>query len=390
MKPIAPDKGYFYIRKNRAKGSWSLYYETYERGKRKQTKVPELNYSDLGFKKTLTLEEAQKRCKRVNRERRFQKEEIKARINAAENLLKLESLDQTLFPEEYVQAFSDQLDADNFGSEAHLKKLYNHFNFVQKMMIELRLTPSLYKENARRVFKYFIKKKISLSYSRKLISTANRWGAFVSKQEGRYFDPMPIPKNREGTAISSAQKTKSGKSSELGVRTASESLSPEALESAKDSFLDIEHYNFLYITLWFGLRPYEAEMLHDEKKWSVVRDKGSGVLVLKVYQTKLMSVEEDKRYKYIPILFKEQQQALKLIRKGVHKRPHPKTVRKHLKANITLYGGRKGFTDLMLNREQKLEDISLWLGHKNITTTWKHYKDKELVKFVKTKLTLIN
>ena len=72
-----------------------------------------------------------------------------------------------------------------------------------------------------------------------------------------------------------------------------------------------------------------------------------------------------------------------------HQRPHPKTVRKHLEANITLYGGRKGFTDLMLARGQKLEDISLWLGHRNITTTWKHYKDKEQINFVKTRLTVL-
>lgn len=389
MKPISADKGYFYIRKNKAKGSWSLYYEFYEGGKKKQQRVPDLNYADHGFKSTMTVDQAKKRCKRLNTERKLKKDDIKARINAANNLLMLESVDETLFPTEYVSAFGNLLDSENFGSDAHLKRLYSHFNFVQKMMVELRLSPSQYKDNSKRIFKYFMRKKISLSYSRKLVSTVNRWGLFVSKQQGQFFEPMPIPKNRECAAISDAQKTKSGKSSELGVRTASESLTPELLKYAKESFTNPAHYNYLFISLWFGLRPYEIEMLHDKKKWSLKRDKSSGVLVLKVYQTKLMNVEEDKRYKSIPVLFKEQHEALKLIKSGSHKRPHPKTVRKHLDANITLYGGRKGFTDLMLARGQKLEDISLWLGHRNITTTWKHYKDKEQINFVKTRLTVL-
>lgn len=331
----------------------------------------------------MTAEQAKKRCTRVNNERRLKKDEIRARINAANNLLSLESVDETLFPAEYVEAFADHLDSENFGSETHLKKLYSQFNFVQKMMKSLRLTPDRYKEDSKRIHKYFVKQKVSIDYAKKIISMTNRWGLFACKQQGQFFEPVSIPKGRPRSAIVDAQQTKTGKNTELGVRTESEPLTPEILKQSKDSFTNPNHHNFLTISLWFGLRPYEVDLLKDKKKWNISRDKQTGVLSLEVYQTKLMSVEENKRYKFIPVLFKEQHEALKLIKAQTFDRPHPKTVRKNLKANITLYGGRKRFTDLMLDRDQKIEDISLWLGHRSLSTTWSRYKQKQKVSFVK-------
>jgi len=41
-----------------------------------------------------------------------------------------------------------------------------------------------------------------------------------------------------------------------------------------------------------------------------------------------------------------------------------------------LYSGRKGFTDLMLNKNHSIEEIASWLGHKNIKQTWESYKNR--------------
>jgi len=50
----------------------------------------------------------------------------------------------------------------------------------------------------------------------------------------------------------------------------------------------------------------------------------------------------------------------------------------------TLYAGRKGFQDLMLNRGQRLEDISMWMGHQSIEMTWTKYRNRKRVSFTKT------
>jgi integrase len=56
-------------------------------------------------------------------------------------------------------------------------------------------------------------------------------------------------------------------------------------------------------------------------------------------------------------------------------------MRKAFGAGTTLYGGRKGFVDLMLSLGQNLENVSIWLGHKDISTTWEHYKDRDTLSF---------
>lgn len=53
-----------------------------------------------------------------------------------------------------------------------------------------------------------------------------------------------------------------------------------------------------------------------------------------------------------------------------------KTMRRYFGNNIDLYGGRKGFVDLMLAKEQTIENISIWMGHSTLDRTWKSYNDR--------------
>lgn len=76
--------------------------------------------------------------------------------------------------------------------------------------------------------------------------------------------------------------------------------------------------------------------------------------------------------------------ALGFIENSKLQRPCLKTLKKYLKdQKISLYGGRKGFTDLMLSYGQKIEDISVWMGHTSIEVTWRYYKNKLKVSFTK-------
>ncbi len=373
-------KGFFYIRKNTKPGSWTLYYEYTENAKTVQQRVPDLGYSSLGVDPNLSLEEARKRIKRLNQERSLKKKDIKSKIAAAHNVATLNSYDKVLFPQEYVDEFATKVLNKGFGGDAHKKKIRVHFNFIQKMIKSLRLLPYQYSENQESIYRYFIKQKVSLSYARKLVSMLNAWGQFVSKKETKYFGPLNSPRANAAWEISDSQRTKKGKTSELGVRTESNPLPPDLLEKFKTK-MNVETYNYLFITVWFGLRPYEVEQLSDTSTWSVIEE--GGVQALKIYQSKLKNLERSKRFKFIPILYKEQEKALKIIKEGQYKRPTAKAVRKIFGSNITLYGGRKNFTDLMLKLGQKIKDVSLWLGHADISTTWKSYKQKNILTYTK-------
>ncbi len=55
-----------------------------------------------------------------------------------------------------------RLSEENFGSDEHLKKIFSHFNFIQKMLLELKITSSAdYREESKRIYKYFVRNKVS-------------------------------------------------------------------------------------------------------------------------------------------------------------------------------------------------------------------------------------
>lgn len=385
---VQKETGTFYARKNGSStGSWSLYYRKYKNGKRlKPELVPKLAYPEFGFRPDMTLDEARARVKQLNAERRIDKDKVR---KSAERAVELRLLDKVLFPEDHVSEFLEKLTEENFGSDEHLKKIISHFNFIQKMAIELKLSnPSVYRDESKKIYKYFIKKQVSLNYSKRLLSLLNRWGKHISRKHGTFFEDVPIPKGRERSAIAEAQQNKTPLSlkkktgtSERGVRTESDPLTPEILTSMKEKLSD-EHYNWLYLTVWLGLRPEEADALKNPKSYRVKTDHENGITVISIYQSKLMTIPEPDRWKHIPLIFYEQEKCLEIIESRVFKRPHPKTIRKHSKNNkITTYGGRKNFVDLCLDRKQDFVDIAAWMGHKDTSITFKIYKQRQTVRF---------
>lgn len=372
-------KGSFYIRVRPT--GWFVWYQTWIDNVRSQTKVADLALAELGFKPTMTVDEAKARCVQLNKERSLIRDKIRV---SAQRVTSIISTNEILFPQADLAEFQELITEENFGSEDYLRNLNFQFNYIQNMCNDLKIQPSEYRDSAKKIYKYFIKQKTSLSYCGKLITFLNRWGKFKSKKNGAYFEPVPVPRGNEKSAITEAQQTRTGTNTPLGVRTESLPLSPSALLGAKEDFKP-EQYNWLKLTVWFGLRPEEVDLLHDSKRFKIEKNKQHNLIVLHIYQTKLKGIAAEKRWKKIPLIFKEQQDCLEIIESGKFDRPLHKVVRNHLGLGITLYAGRKAFTDLMLSKGQKLEDISMWLGHKDISTTWEHYKNKHEINFTETK-----
>ncbi len=68
--------------------------------------------------------------------------------------------------------------------------------------------------------------------------------------------------------------------------------------------------------------------------------------------------------------------SLRIIQSGNFKRPIAKTMRQYFGYGTNLYGGRKGFSDLMLSKGQSLHNISIWMGHSSLERTWRSYKNR--------------
>ncbi len=156
-------------------------------------------------------------------------------------------------------------------------------------------------------------------------------------------------------------------------------MTPEKLHRAKEK-LNEAQYNWLYLSVWLGLRPNEIDQLIKDGHLKILRTQ-EGQSILWIYQTKLASIAPRYRWKLIPLIFSEQKKTVKIIKSGDFERPLVKTVKRYLGSRIMLYGGRKGFTDLMLSRGQNFVDISQWMGHSTIQRTWGSYKSRRIVHY---------
>ena len=203
---------------------------------------------------------------------------------------------------------------------------------------------------------------------------ANLWGFFICKKMARPFLPVPYPRGYERQRLSEAYYTK-----QKACKKPSLPLLPEKLQ-AKKEVINIQNYNWLYLSVWFGLRPQEIDQLKDQRLWRIETTLTERK-ILWVYQTKIVALPTEERWKPIPILYPEQEEALKIIESQYYKRPLVQTMRRHFGMNVHLYAGRKGFTDLMLKNGHSLESISQWMGHTTIGRTWRNYKCRTYVQF---------
>jgi integrase len=277
-----------------------------------------------------------------------------------------------VLPEPFISEFEERF-VTGRGDRGSTKSLYCHWRSAQKLIRTLQIDPSSWFDSVYKIYDYFYEKCYSLSYIRKVIRYLNLWGFFISRKLGRAFLPVPNPRGYERNRILDAYH-----SSRRSKRVESDPITPAALIQNKRQ-LKVLNYNWLKISVWLGLRPMEVDQLADPTKYRLA--KCGKTEVLWIYQTKLVSIPPEKRWKPIPLIFPEQRAVLDIIKTQAFKRPLVKTVKHHFGNQTTLYGGRKGFTDLMLARGQRLEDISQWMGHSSIERTWRNYKDPRIVHY---------
>lgn len=384
-------KGFFYSQKReKADGSfsWRIIFESWKDGKKRSEIVPKSMYPDLGVKLEMTHGQVKDALQAYNKVR---KKEIKvdhSQIKALKRFEEMKSYNKTYFPPEYVEEFLNRLMSSSDGKPRFKKRLVRNFQIVQEMIAELNLLPHDYEPNLDRFISYFKGKKYSVSYAKDVLWVLNKWGHFYSRKKQSFFEPIGKLRIKTQNAISSVQKEKGG------VRKASKPMTADLIKKlrnkiATDKLEELNKYHWVFISFVFGLRPSECD--------SVIKDpvieEDNGIPTLVVVQTKLTVVDESEREKRIPIICQEQAEALDLIKKKQAKRPTPKWIAEHLTEKgssnevFDLYCGRKGFTDFMISKRQSLENISMFLGHKNIQTSWKFYKDRKRVDFDPTDFT---
>lgn len=358
-------------------GKWYLIKEEWEKGKRRDRRIPKDQYLAHGFLPSITAEEAKAKASQLNKQTQIAKKEERKKVRTLARSKRLADIECAYLPPAECTEFEEML-RKRFGGlnpeATRYLKVLSHWAFVKRMLKDLTdkgdaREPSHWSREPYIFYNYFQENRISPSYVVKVIRILNQWGDWQCSRAGKYFRNVECPRGRVRSDIEDSFRHFKGRSTE------SEPLTFEILEKARASFTVPGQFEFLYVAIAFGLRPSEVERLADRSTWEVYRDKRGGVDVLRVYQGKLRSISRDKRYKRIPVILPEQRKALELIHIGNLKRPLTKTLKKAFKERVTLYGPRKGFLRMMLDAGQDYVQVSRWLGHKTIDTTARHYED---------------
>lgn len=361
---------------------WKLQFRSYKKadikkygkeGHKSPTIEFDLNKSEWekhGFLTTMTIEEAKERVAQINALVKLD-EQQKSKIANDKRLKEQSTIKSAFLPPLISQEFTNKLKEDFYGSEDNFLRSKNmsHWRTCQKIIKEAKVEPSEYEDRKRVFYKIFSEKKYSLSTVEKLVMMINKWGKFSAKKQGKFFEKLPMPKGKDATFIDDSF-LDSGKNSKESAP-----LYPKDLEKI-ESKLKPEQYRWVFISLWFGLRPAEVEQLKPEnemKLWEIVKQEGHEVL--RIYQPKLTRVTRDKRWKSIPVIFDEQKQALEWIESEEIKKPLVKTIKRYLGEKYTLYAGRKGFEALLRRKGIDMVYASRWLGHASLSRTYKDYQD---------------
>jgi hypothetical protein len=351
------------------KRTWKVQIESYVGGKRKTSDLPETEYMRLGFRKDMSLEEAQARRDQLNAQEELKRIEVKRAVIAERQHIE-DTTSCAFLPPADVSEFEQK----ELFARGQSPKKASHWRVARRLIRDLKLDPSEWSDSARHFYDWFYKRQDSPSHMQKVMRVLNDWGKFQGRKYKKYFEPVPLPTGNEKSRLWKAYYQKR----ERGLE--SDPISPEKLESVKSS-LKKEHYNWLYLSVWFGLRGSEIDSIAEGKHFKI--ETTEGIPVLHVFQTKLSSLREEDQWKLIPCILPEQLKGIVIIKSGKFTRPGRKVFKSRFTDRTTTHGGRKNFTDMMLDKGYSLEDISSWLGHTTIERTWKSYKSKKKVRIPK-------
>lgn len=373
----------YYIRalpKKKSEPKWKVQYVSFKKSDYKDSKakfpkkewdISTERWIALGFYRYLNLEEAKIRARQLNSQLEIKKQEERL-LKSEEASRNFQKRFDSVLPEEFVSEFEKRFmrkrDSEVDRGRRRTSRAMLVWKAAQKMIVSIGVEPTDWFYSSYEIYDYFNSKKYSIRYIQTILKIANLWGYFISKKTGRAFLPISSPKGYERARLIDTYYNKTEK-----VRIASAPLAPEDLYISKGKIKN-EQFNWLYLSVWFGLRPQEIDNFKIKELWRI--EENSNPKILWVFQTKIISLPTEDRWKPIPILFHEQEFALRIIKSQTIQRPLVKTLHHYFGKGIDLYGGRKGFVDLMLSKGHALENISVWMGHSTLDRTWRSYKQR--------------
>ena len=357
------------------KKGFSLRIEEYT-PKRSARLVELQEYPIYGVSPLVSFEEAKTQVADYNKKNHLEKKQRKL---VAHKLAIKEVQSSIYLPPSLIQEFDQDLGLQYRRKPERLETIQQHWRSAQKLISTLNISPDQYYNSRYKIFEYYENQLWSLDYIKRITRVLNLWGQFNSRRTKTYYDPIPKLGIEAHSIVDHRDKNLPSRRRDSAV------FQYVQLKNLKSTFENQKltlQWNWMFCALWFGLRPSELDSLINPENFKVERDEANQIEVLHVYQNKLKAqTSKENRWKIIPVNEPEQKVALEIVLSKQFKRPLIKTLKRLFEIDtINTYSPRKSFTDLMLGLEYDLEDISVFLGHSDISTTWRHYKSKKIYK----------
>lgn len=337
----------YYVQKSGK--TWQLTFREYPASGRNVPKGS-LEALNLGFRPEMTLDEAKSRVKQIHNE-----DWVKRRGRIELRLLTKAKI---------RGAFLTDEDATSFES-VYLKEhkiTPPYWSMVQQLIVDVEIHPSEWFERKNVVYAAFLKHKYSPNTAKKLLRYLNLWGYFLCKKHNKAW--MKVP-GMDGSWKNRLEATRTS-------HGASKPLSPQQLEE-KRLEMPRSAYEWLFISVWFGLRPREVDNLKTPNPdlWYITKESEGSVL--SVFQEKLFErgIPKDDCWKHIPTEFPEQAKAIEYILGGKFDKPMGSGGKfmRIFGEGYSHYAGRNNFSGMLRDRGYDLEARKHWLGHLSIKTT---------------------
>ena len=217
--------------------------------------IPKARWPGLGFNSFMTLSEARARAKQLNSQHHLKRQENqlkKIQESQQQSQLRYDAVLPSEFVAEFELRFIRKRDSQTEQGLRKNTRAYVAWRAAQRMIVAVGVEPSEWFCDTYRIYDYFHSQKMSLRYLSTVLKIANLWGFFISRKLARPFLPVPLPRGYERQRLNDANFEKKS-----GVSRASKPITPADLERARECRLNRKNLNWLFFSVWFGLRPKE-------------------------------------------------------------------------------------------------------------------------------------
>ncbi len=180
------------------------------------------------------------------------------------------------FVAEFEARFVRARDSEPISFRRRKARAQNIWRAAQRAISAVAAEPGEWFYHTYEIYDYFFRTNLSVKYVNIIIKIMNLWGFFISRKLAQPFLPLPQPRGYERARLIENYYHKKGR-----FRGASLPIKPEMLRKLKRHLL-LENYNWIFLSVWFGLRPQEIDNLHDKNMW-YIENPDCGKLVLWVY-----------------------------------------------------------------------------------------------------------